>query len=75
LNNRLDCILGLRLDFLRLILKHVSLDDFKSEYTTFRTERFMQWNRSQVNNAWCKQFNFNLRSIFLNMFRIIIKFI
>jgi hypothetical protein len=39
LSSRLDRILGLRLDPLHLTLEHVSLDDFKLEYTIFRTER------------------------------------
>ena len=39
LSSRLDRILSLGLGPLRLTLEHVSLDDFKAEYTTFRTER------------------------------------
>jgi hypothetical protein len=40
LSSRLDRVLGLGLlGPLRLTLEHVSLDDFKPEYTTFRTER------------------------------------
>jgi len=39
LSSRLDRILGLGLGPLRLTLEHVSLDDFKPEYTTFHTER------------------------------------
>jgi hypothetical protein len=42
LSSRLDRILGLGLGPLRLTLKHVSLDDFKPEYTTFRIARLIQ---------------------------------
>ncbi|KAI1144792.1 heterokaryon incompatibility protein-domain-containing protein [Nemania diffusa] len=56
LNSRLDRILGPGLDPLRLVLEHVSLDDFKPEYTTFRTESPTRWSRSQVDDAWCKRF-------------------
>jgi hypothetical protein len=51
LSNRLDRILGLGLSPLRLTLEHVSLDDFKLEYITFRTARLAQWSRSQVDDA------------------------
>jgi hypothetical protein len=72
LNSRLDRILGLGLGPLRLTLEHVSLDDFKPEYITFRTERLTQWNRSQVDDAWCEQFE--LRSTSSNVFRTIARF-
>jgi hypothetical protein len=39
LSGSLDRILGLGLGPLRVTLEPVSLDDFKPEYTTFRTER------------------------------------
>lgn len=68
LSSRLDRILGLRLDLLRLTLEHVSLDDFKPEYTTFRTAHLAQWGRSQVDNAWCEQFDFELGSTSSEMF-------
>ena len=74
LSSRLDRILGLRLDPLRLTLEHVSLDDFKPEYITFRTKRLAQWSRSQVNDAWCEQFDFELGSISSDVFRTIARF-
>jgi len=74
LSSRLDRILGLRLDPLRLTLEHVSLDDFKPEYTTFRTERPTEWSRSQVDDAWCEQFDFELGSTSSNVFRTIDRF-
>jgi hypothetical protein len=39
LSSRLDRILGLRLDPLRLTLEYISLDDFKPEYIIFHTKR------------------------------------
>jgi len=74
LSSRLDRILGLRLDPLRLTLEHVSLDDFKPGYTTFRTERPTQWSRSQVDDAWCEQFDFELGSTSSDVFRTIARF-
>lgn len=74
LSSRLDRILGLGLDPLRLTLEHVSLDDFKPEYTTFRTERPTQWSRSQVDDAWCEQFEFELGSTSSDVFRTIARF-
>jgi len=74
LSSRLDRILGLRLNPLRLTLEHVSLDDFKPEYTTFRTKRPTQWSRSQVDDAWCEQFDFDLGSTSLDVFRTIARF-
>lgn len=68
LSGRLDRILGLRLDPLRLTLEHVSLDDFKPEYTIFRTAHLAQWSRSQVDDAWCEQFKS------LNVFRTMARF-
>ncbi|KAI8623900.1 heterokaryon incompatibility protein-domain-containing protein [Xylariaceae sp. FL1651] len=47
LNGHLDHILGLGLDPLRLKLEHVSLDDFKPEYITFRAARTAQRSRSR----------------------------
>mgnify|MGYP001362969688 FL=1 len=74
LSSRLDRILGLRLDPLRLTLEHVSLDDFKPEYTTFRTARPAQWSKSQVDDAWCEQFEFELGSTSSDVFRTIARF-
>ncbi|KAL5407035.1 hypothetical protein PMIN04_011845 [Paraphaeosphaeria minitans] len=74
LSSRLDRILGLRLDPLRLTLEHVSLDDFKPEYTTFRTAHLAQWSRSQVDDAWCEQFDFELGSTSSDVFRTIARF-
>ncbi|KAH9211167.1 hypothetical protein DL95DRAFT_465154 [Leptodontidium sp. 2 PMI_412] len=74
LSSRLDRILGQRLDPLRLTLEHVSLDDFKPEYTTFRTERPTQWSRSQVDDAWCEQFDFELGSTSSDLLRTIARF-
>ncbi len=72
LSSRLDRILGLGLGPLRLTLDHVSLDDFKPEYTTFRTARPAQWSaRSQVNDAWCEQSDFKLGSTSSDVFRTI----
>jgi len=69
LSSRLDRILGPGLGPLpSLTLEHVSLDDFKPEYTKFRTERPTQWNRSQVNDAWCEQFEFELGSTSSDVF-------
>ena len=69
LSSRLDRILGLGLvSPLRLTLEHVSLDDFKPEYTTFCTERPTQWSRSQVDDAWCEQFDFELGSTSSDVF-------
>lgn len=55
LSGRLDRILSLRLGPLRLTLEHISLDDFKPEYTTFRTVHLAQWSKSRVDDAWCEQ--------------------
>ena len=74
LSSRLDRILGQSLGPLRLTLEHVSLDDFKPEYTTFRTERPTQWSRSQVDDAWCEQFEFELGSTSSDVFRTIARF-
>jgi hypothetical protein len=74
LSSRLDRILGLGLGPLRLTLEHVSLDDFKPEYKTFRTEHPAQWSRSQVDDAWCEQFEFELGSTSLDVFRTIARF-
>ncbi|KAI0528336.1 heterokaryon incompatibility protein-domain-containing protein [Xylaria digitata] len=74
LNSRLDRILGPGLGPLRLTLEHVSLDDFKPEYTTFRTERPTQWSRSQVDDAWCEQFESEPGSTSSDMFRTIARF-
>ena len=72
LSSRLDRILGLGLGPLRLTLEHVSLDDFQPEYTTFRTERPAQW--SQVDDAWCGQFEFEQGSTSSDVFRTIARF-
>lgn len=74
LSSRLDRILGLGLDPLRLTLEHVSLDDFKPEYTTFRTERPMQWSRSQIDDVWYEQFEFKLESTSSDVFCTITRF-
>ncbi|KAI0914716.1 heterokaryon incompatibility protein-domain-containing protein [Ustulina deusta] len=74
LNSRLDRILGPGLGPLRLTLEHVSLDDFKPEYTTFRTEHPTQWSRSQVDDAWCEQFESEPGSTPSDMFRTIARF-
>jgi hypothetical protein len=74
LSSHLDCILGLGLGPLHLTLEHVSLDDFKPEYITFRTERPMQWSRSQVDDAWREQFDFELGSISSDVFGTIARF-
>jgi len=54
--------------------EHVSLDDFRPEYTTFRTERLTQWSRSQVDDAWCEQFEFELGSTSSGVFSTIARF-
>jgi hypothetical protein len=74
LSSRLDHILGLGLSPLRLTLEHVSLDDFKPEYTTFRTALPAQGSRSQVEHAWCEQFDFELGSTSSDVFRTIARF-
>ncbi|KAI0438720.1 heterokaryon incompatibility protein-domain-containing protein [Xylaria telfairii] len=74
LNSRIDRILGPGLGPLRLTLEHVSLDDFKPEYTTFRTERPPQWSRSQVDNAWFEQFEPEPGSTSSDMFSTIARF-
>ncbi|KAI0115498.1 heterokaryon incompatibility protein-domain-containing protein [Nemania sp. FL0031] len=74
LSSRLDRILGQSLGPLRLTLEHVSLDDFKPEYTTFRTESPTQWSRSQVDDAWCKQFEYEPESTSPDMFRTAARF-
>ena len=74
LSSRLDRVLGLGLGPLRLTLEHVSLDDFKPEYTAFRTEHPAQWSRSQVDDAWYEQFEFELGSTSSNVFRTIARF-
>jgi hypothetical protein len=72
LSGLLDRILGL--GPLRLTLEHVSLDDWKPEYTTFRTECPTQWSRGQVNDAWCEQFEFEPRLAASDVFRTIARF-
>jgi hypothetical protein len=74
LSSRPDRILGLRVDPLRLTLEHVSLDAFKPEYTTFRTAHLAQWSSSQVDDAWCEQFDFELGSTSSDVFRTIPRF-
>jgi hypothetical protein len=74
LSSRLDRVLGLGLGPLRLTLEHVSLDNFKLEYTTFRTKRPTQWSRSQVDDSWCEQFEFELGSTSLDVFCTIARF-
>ncbi|MCJ1387149.1 hypothetical protein MMC17_010278 [Xylographa soralifera] len=74
LSSRLDRILGLGLGPLRLTLEHVSLDDFKPEYTTFRTKHPAQWSRSQIDDAWSEQFESRLGSTSSDVFRTIARF-
>ncbi|KAI1739551.1 heterokaryon incompatibility protein-domain-containing protein [Xylaria scruposa] len=74
LNSRLNRILGPDLGPLRLTLEHVSLDDFKPEYTKFRTERPTQWSRSQVDDAWCEQFESGPGSTSSDMFYTMARF-
>ncbi|KAN0095824.1 Heterokaryon incompatibility protein (HET) domain containing protein [Hyaloscypha variabilis] len=58
----------------RGIWVRVTLDDFKPEYTTFRTARPAQWSRSQVDDVWCEQFDFELGSTSSDVFRTIARF-
>ena len=74
LSSRLDRILGLSLGPLRLTLENISLDDFKSGYTTFRTVCPTQWSRNEVDNAWCEQFEFGLGSASSEVFHTIARF-
>jgi Heterokaryon incompatibility protein (HET)/SET domain len=74
LSSRLDRTLGLGLGPLRLTLEHVSLDDFKPEYATFRTTRPAQWSRSQVDDAWCEPFEFERGSTSSDVFRTTARF-
>ncbi|KAJ8123774.1 hypothetical protein ONZ43_g350 [Nemania bipapillata] len=74
LSSRLGRIIGPRLAPLRLKLEHVSLDDFKPEYAAFRTKSSTQWSRSQVDDAWCEQFDFELGSTSLDMLRTAARF-
>ncbi|KAI0551613.1 heterokaryon incompatibility protein-domain-containing protein [Xylaria curta] len=74
LSSRLDRILGPGLGPLRLTLEHVSLDDFKPEYTKFRTERPTKWSRNQVDDAWCEQFESKPGSTSSDMFRTMARF-
>lgn len=74
LSSRIDRILGQGVSPLRLKLEHVSLDDFRPGYTAFCTERLAQWGRSQVDDAWCNQFEFELRSTPSDVLRTIGRF-
>ena len=59
---------------LRLALEHISLDDWKPKYLRFRTERPTQWSSSQVDNAWCEQFEFEPGSAASDMFPTVARF-
>jgi hypothetical protein len=47
----------------------VSLDDWKPEYLRIRTESPALWSSSQVDNAWCEQFEFEPSSAASDMCR------
>ena len=55
-------------------LEHVSLDDWKPEYLQFCTEHPTQSSRSQVDSAWCKQFELEPRLAASNKDRTSSKF-
>ncbi|KAF4636115.1 hypothetical protein G7Y89_g1970 [Cudoniella acicularis] len=59
---------------LHLALEHVSLDDWKPEYLRFRAECPTQWISSQVDNAWCEQFEFEPGSAAVDVFHTIARF-
>ena len=75
LSSRLDRILGLHLDLLRLAVENVSLFGFMPEHTTSHTAHLAQWSWSQGDDSWCEQVDSELGSASSDVFRTLAMFI